>query len=487
MVLNYLLTRMHKEGSSNPFLSAICRIAKAHGGNQAQERHIQGAMALLEAITSHLGAAAVLSRFQGSTSLKVDSTLMSATVTNRAAISIAVALGNLSKVTKLLDEGADPNYASEFGLPLSIAVHTSQFQMAEILLGRGANINNGLGFIPRQGTGPRLALHGAALAGNEQVLKLILNPRQNSVSSGIDYERAIYYAARGGHEEMVWFLINRCTYFSGLLRVKSLTLLEGAKAGQAGIVRMLLKHGVDANFTYEAGRCALHWSSFRGHLQITRMLLEYGANADVCDQHYKSTPLVLASVNGHVDVMKLLLQSGCAVNTKIWNECLRQAVREGHLGTVRYCLESGADLFAEEFGVIPRNLGNGLLFLACRESHVDVVRCLVKEYGINPDGIGDPAQNVGSPMLTALSKGNERLVQALLNLGASSVDLEKSCIRHNFPLGTAQWQQMGQAGYQPCPFFPLPRAPSGGPLRMFWLDYFSSCSRPNFFVPSNPF
>lgn len=467
LVLKYLNTRMHIEGRSHPFLRSIYRIAEAHSGHQPPASHIQGATALLDAMTAHLGSAVMLGRFQASVALELDSFLHSSTATNRAAVSIAVAFGNLSQVIKLLDEGADPNHGSaEFGLPLSIAVNTSQLQMVQMLLRRGADIYIQERSSQREGMSPRLALHGAALAGNEPILRHLLDHRRHAISCGMEYERAIYYAAVGGHEQVVWHLITKGT-FSGLVRVKSLILLEGARAGQAGIVRMLLNHGVDPNFS-EEGRHALHWSSFRGHVRITQMLLEYGADVNVCDWYYKSTPLVLASVNGHVDVMKLLLQSGCAPDVEMWNECARQAVREGHLGTMRFCLESGADLSAEDCIDLSGNLGHVLLSIACRESHLDVVHCLVMEYGIDPNGIGAPTAGMGSPMLIAVGKGDERLVQVLLGLGAPTLDLDPARLSHYLSE------------------ISLPPASSSSVFRghSFWSDYLISRARPNFFAPS---
>jgi hypothetical protein len=79
-------------------------------------------------------------------------------------------------------------------------------------------------------------------------LRLILKERYGSVSSGPFYEEAIYYAARAGHEHIVWFLIDRGILLSGVLHVKSMVMLEGAKAGRVGMVQMMLDHGIDIEF-----------------------------------------------------------------------------------------------------------------------------------------------------------------------------------------------------------------------------------------------
>ena len=51
---------------------------------------------------------------------------------------------------------------------------------------------------------------------------------------------------------------------------------------------------------------ALHRSSFNGHTEVTDYLLGIGADVNVTtDRQY--TPLKLASENGHLDVVKLLV------------------------------------------------------------------------------------------------------------------------------------------------------------------------------------
>jgi ankyrin repeat protein len=438
MLLKYLVTRLDTEGSSNPFLSTISRIAEEFGSHQSRERNMEGAMLLFTATIAHLGSGLVANRLIRKRELDVASILKSSSVAHPAALAIAVVLGNSSKVRKLLNEGADPDHGNEFGLPLVIASNTGQFQIVQLLLEHGVDVNNGIQSLVRPGMSPACALHAAALTGNEKLLRLILKAKYGSVSCHVDYERAIYYAAEGGHEDVVWFLIDRCTHFSSVLHVKSNVMIEGAKAGQVGIVRMLLDHGIDANVTYYGdGASALQLSSSRGHLQVVRVLLENGAEARLSGQS-ATNPLVQASRNGHLDVMKLLLQFGSSVDIKTWNECLRQAVREGHLGTVRFCLESGADVSINEETILPTtsdHLGYTLLYLASLASHFDVLRLLVKEYGINPNGAGDPAQNGESPMLTGLIMGNEKLVRVMLSLGASRVDVTRSCMAHRFATG----------------------------------------------------
>ena len=62
-------------------------------------------------------------------------------------------------------------------------------------------------------------------------------------------------------------------------------------------------------------RAALHLASINGHLEIVKLLLESGANVHIKDKG-DQTALHLASRNGHLEIVKLLLESGANVNIK---------------------------------------------------------------------------------------------------------------------------------------------------------------------------
>ena len=75
------------------------------------------------------------------------------------------------------------------------------------------------------------------------------------------------------------------------------------------IVRRLLEYGADPNIRRDdgSGSTPLHPSSFSGSLEVTRLLLSYGARIDEEDEEWK-TPFEVASSHGHDEIMKLLLE-----------------------------------------------------------------------------------------------------------------------------------------------------------------------------------
>ena len=75
------------------------------------------------------------------------------------------------------------------------------------------------------------------------------------------------------------------------------------------IVWRLLEYGADPNIRRDDGSDStpLHLSSFSGSLEVTRLLLSYGARIDEEDEEWK-TPFEVASSHGHDEIMKLLLE-----------------------------------------------------------------------------------------------------------------------------------------------------------------------------------
>jgi hypothetical protein len=88
-------------------------------------------------------------------------------------------------------------------------------------------------------------------------------------------------------------------------------LWNAARAGDAARVVQALDKGADINSgnRYKAG--ALFFAADRGHLEVVKLLLDRGANVNTQDTFYKFRPIVMALMNDHFEVVKLMLE-GCA-------------------------------------------------------------------------------------------------------------------------------------------------------------------------------
>src|SRR4051794_33662772 len=86
-------------------------------------------------------------------------------------------------------------------------------------------------------------------------------------------------------------------------------LIEAAKAGNAGVLRTLLRQPGAVNLPEADGTTALHWAVRADHLESIQLLLRAGANASAANR-YGVTPLSLAALNGSAAAIELLLKAG---------------------------------------------------------------------------------------------------------------------------------------------------------------------------------
>ncbi|KAJ5546246.1 hypothetical protein N7494_003831 [Penicillium frequentans] len=123
----------------------------------------------------------------------------------------------------------------------------------------------------------------------------------------------------------------------------SAVLALATKANFVDIVHLLVDAGVDINYQDEQGETALHVAARFGHDECARILLEgtdyQKANTELAENTYSWTPLFIASVDGNLNVAKLLIAAGADVDrfdSSGWTAKEHAALR-GHLDIAR-CL-----------------------------------------------------------------------------------------------------------------------------------------------------
>lgn len=152
---------------------------------------------------------------------------------------------------------------------------------------------------------------------------------------------------------------------------------------------------------------ALHCASANGHLEIVRLLLENGANVNAPDRH---TALGLAVKHGYREIVHLLLENGADTNVIQdygSGTVLQLASCRGDIEIVHFLLEKGADVNTTS------NRKYSTLQQASRDGYHAIVRLLLeKGADINIDGV------YGSALHLASKNGHLEIVHLLLENGA---------------------------------------------------------------------
>lgn len=215
------------------------------------------------------------------------------------------------------------------------------------------------------------ALNLAALGGDLQLVKSIIAPLQ---AAGVDCCslvddmgcNALTTAVTGGRADVVAYLLSDgYGYGSSFHRrngMNSGTRAEDALAaacesthGSVEVLDLLLRGGAAEDPAEIRGEPCLVRAARAGHVAIVARLLEDNGFSSV-DQRQKSathrsyggkvdspTPLVAAAENGHLDVVRLLLEKGAAVDGTTGSAALWRAERGGHTAVAELLRYFGAE------------------------------------------------------------------------------------------------------------------------------------------------
>ncbi|KAK7177745.1 ankyrin repeat protein [Paraphaeosphaeria sporulosa] len=122
----------------------------------------------------------------------------------------------------------------------------------------------------------------------------------------------------------------------------------------------------------EHGRTALSHATSEGHVDVVRLLLDRGADVNTTDKD-NLTALHRAADQGHGEVIRWLLDSGADVNAKDPDglTALRRAASRGNMAVMKRLLNGGADINAKD------NEGQTALHLAASQWHEALVGWLL--------------------------------------------------------------------------------------------------------------
>ncbi|CAH3187331.1 unnamed protein product, partial [Porites lobata] len=123
--------------------------------------------------------------------------------------------------------------------------------------------------------------------------------------------------------------------------------------GHLKVALQLYDQGASLDTRDNGGSCCLHWAVDGGKPGCIQWLLDKGIEVEVEDECGCSPLMRLASINGSVEVAKILIENGASVNKvdKLKKTSLMSAALNGGLELVKLLVENGANIHAEnEYG-----------------------------------------------------------------------------------------------------------------------------------------
>eukprot|EP00096_Caligus_rogercresseyi_P001274 TRINITY_DN1203_c0_g1_i1.p1 TRINITY_DN1203_c0_g1~~TRINITY_DN1203_c0_g1_i1.p1 ORF type:complete len:701 (+),score=220.98 TRINITY_DN1203_c0_g1_i1:573-2675(+) len=153
----------------------------------------------------------------------------------------------------------------------------------------------------------------AAAAGHEQIVKLLVQEGKANVNSTTKTNSTPLRAACfDGHYEIVKYLVEHGANIEVANRHGHTCLMIACYKGHLRISKYLIAIGADVNRKSVKGNTALHDCAESGSLEIMKLLLDHGAIMDV--DAYGMTPLLAASVTGHIHIVEYLISEANLVS-----------------------------------------------------------------------------------------------------------------------------------------------------------------------------
>lgn len=175
----------------------------------------------------------------------------------------------------------------------------------------------------------------------------------------------LHYAAASGNTRGTALLVKHGFNIDQPDNYGDRPLTLACKYGFIGPVKELLKASAKTDHYASSRRVPLHWAALQGHLDIVRLLLEAGADVNVADRGLHDIASRLGSENDkppQFTVMTLQEDGTLAPGETSKRTTIHYAAEAGHMEIVDALIAAGADVSAlDSDSKTPIRLANGTL------------------------------------------------------------------------------------------------------------------------------
>lgn len=346
----------------------------------------------------------------------------------RTALIAAAYMGHSEIVEHLLDHGAEVNHEDSDGrtalsvASLCVPASEGHADVVSLLLEKGAEVDHR----DKEGVTPLLV---AAFEGHSEVCELLLEGEADVDHADNNGRTPIFAAASMGHPAVVSLLLFWGAAVDAIDSEGRTVLSVAASQGNPSVVRQLLDRGLDETHRDNGGWTPLHYAAYEGHEEVCEILVEAGTKVTEVDNDGR-IPLILASQEGYAKLVeKLANYNRSSIDHKAHDgrTALRVAALEGHKDVVQVLLSQGADVNYKDAD------GRSTLYLLALDNRIEMADFLASSKA----DLEVTDVEGRTPLHVSSWQGHYEMVELLLNHGANvnTTDNDKRTA-----LQSAAWQ-----------------------------------------------
>lgn len=218
----------------------------------------------------------------------------------------------------------------------------------------------------------------------------------------------LYFAAERGYNDIVSVLLDYGADIEATGNRGNTALAASTSEGHATTIKLLIESGANSATAIETGGTLLQAAAGYGYIEAARVLLEHGGCDIATDDMNRITPMHAASQNGHIDMVKLLLEYGRAGQMGI-----HAAADKGHVDLIRFFVSiAGIAVDSRDY------VGRTPLFLAARSRRYHAVKELLAQHAaVDARDIYE-----ASPIFAAVRNGHAEVARLLLKADPYSLN-----------------------------------------------------------------
>jgi ankyrin repeat protein len=238
------------------------------------------------------------------------------------------------------------------------------------------------------GDGP---LAKAVKAGDTQAVHKLLKSGADVNARSGDGSTPLLWAVHNSNVEIAQALIASKAAVNAANDYGVTPLLDASRTGDAPMIDLLLKSGANPSLAHPEGETPLMAASRSGSVPAVRLLLARGVEVNTAESFQKTTALMWAAAEGHIEVVDVLIEAGANPNlqghvtslTKRANAdhptggftALMFAARSGNEALVRRLVARGANVN------VKNGDGASAAMVAMYNDRFDVAATLIAELG----------------------------------------------------------------------------------------------------------